>query len=187
MTNGTLKSLDIPLSDVARITSKNEAQITRLLATGVLGTPPASTSAAKVPLFHIAALLAFQDAEMLEVAVDRAAKIVSSIAGAAYIRLAQNALQQGRWVAKRGSPDRTSELCYLLQSDRGVGVLEALLPCSPVLTKAFAGFSKARSFTFDVWEEIGQQEWPLKVISSASIASRLELSIPGKLFFTDCI
>lgn len=185
MTNATLKSIDIPLSNVARMLGTNEAQITRTLATGMLGTPPASTSVAKVPLFHIAALLVLQDAEKVDVAADRAKEIISSIAGAAYIRLAQNALRNGRWAPGRGSPARTSELCSLLQSDHGIAILEQQLPCSPMPTKAFAGFSKTSYFTFDKWEEIGELEWPLKVISSASISRRLDLAFPGKLFFTD--
>lgn len=185
MTNVTLKSIDIPLSNVARLICKNEAQITQQLATGLLGIPPASKSVAKVHLFHFAALIALQDAEELDVATDRAAKILSSIAGAAYIRLAQSALRGGQWVATRGSPACANELCSILQSDHGTRILEKQLPCSPVTTMAFAGFSKTRSFTFDKWEEILETEWPLKIISGASIARRLELALPGKLFFTD--
>lgn len=185
MIHGTLNSVDIPLSDVARATAMPQAEITRLLATGILGAAPASTSAAKIPLFHLSALLVLQDAEKLGVSIDRAAKIITSIAGAAYIGLAQNALRQGLWVAGRGSPARTSELCSLLQSARGVSFLEERLPCCPIRTKQFAGFSQTNFLLFDKWEEVNESEWPLKVISSTSIARRVNLAFPGKLFSTD--
>jgi hypothetical protein len=181
----TLNSVGIPIADVARFTGINQGTLAPMLASGSLGPPLPSRGEAKVPLIHIAALLATVDASKLGIPQDRVQNWVPAMAGGVYIQLARSELAQGRCTPRRGTPALSSQLWNKLRSEEGTKMLEERLPLGEKRTGRYVCFGVSDTFVCQDLAEIDDAKWPLKVINCAAIARRLKSALPGTLFSTE--
>jgi hypothetical protein len=182
----TLKRVDIPVADVASLSSLPQNQIARMVLDGVLGPVQPSTNPAKVPLLHIGALLALLDAGKRGISQERAREALAEMSGGVFVQLVLSELRLGHLQAGRGSPAGTHHLFQRLKTEEGPALVERLLPFR-VETKRFVCFSEKRVILCDSLAELDglTYEAPYAIIDTSDVAARMKRFLRGPFFIAE--
>lgn len=182
--SATLRSKDIPLNEVARLTGYNQGELSQMLLNGRLGPSVRSTDQAKMPLFHLAALFTLQQGAKVRAPSDQLNDVLFNIAGAAYVRLAHTEHANGRCVIRPGTDSR--QLWSSLKLGNAKTVIEQQFPLNGMKTKRFAYFGEKTVTLYDVSDlsDVEFEDSPT-FIDSWGIARKLQRSLIGTLFWTE--
>ena len=182
----TLRGVDIPLADVANLSTLPQNQIAKMVVDGVLGPVQPSTNPAKVPLLHIGALLALLDAQKRGINEQRAREALPLMSGGVYVQLVLSEHAMGHLQAGRGSPGGTHQLFHRLKSEEGSSLVERTLPFR-VETKRFVCFSEKRVILCDSLGELDdlQSEAPYAVVDTKDVAGRMKKFLRGPFFIAE--